>query len=103
MRVPTLEMVSKKAKQIDSAKNFSMKDEDIERVSRSKSYSCSVPDSYSLYDTVLLYVYQAFNIFPIYALFSSEFLQIIKEKEKFRKNPRNYAMTKSRLIREKVS
>lgn len=33
MKPPSLEIVSKKAKQIDGAKNFSMKDEDIERVS----------------------------------------------------------------------
>ncbi|XP_064403704.1 RNA polymerase-associated protein RTF1 homolog [Halichondria panicea] len=57
MKAPSLEMVSKKTKQIEAAKNFSMNDKDIET--------------------------------------------IVKEKEKFRKNPRNYAMTKNRLIREK--
>ena len=30
-------------------------------------------------------------------------VQIIQEKQKYRKTPRNYAMTKSRIIREKVS
>ncbi len=33
MKVPTLEMVTKKTKQIESAKNFSMNDDDIETVS----------------------------------------------------------------------
>ena len=29
-------------------------------------------------------------------------MQIIQEKQKFRKTPTNYAMTKSRLLRQKV-
>ena len=33
MKPPTLDTVNKKAKQIEAAKNFSMNDEDIERVS----------------------------------------------------------------------
>ncbi len=81
-----MDHVRRKAKEIDRARNFEFKDEDIDRV-------CSLSLECCLYlSKRILHV--------AFCHLATE--QIIKEKQKFRKNPRNYAMTKSRWMRDKV-
>ncbi len=80
MKLPKVDDVRKKARAIEGAKNVTLKEEDIEQVNHyllDQLKRCDV-------DGLLFYY------------------QIIQEKQKYRKNPRNYAMTKSRIMREKV-
>lgn len=82
MKLPKVDEVRKKARAIDGAKNVTLKEEDIEQVGMESDSFC-------------------WMLFMCFVLICSD--QIIQEKQKYRKNPRNYAMTKSRVIREKAS
>ena len=76
--LPTMDFVEKKVKEIDGKKRFVLKDDDIDKV------------MVVFQDTLL----QLLTVLVV--------LQIINEKKRFQKNPHNYALTKSRLMRDKV-
>lgn len=81
--LPTVAEIERKLKQIHGAINYQYKEDDVELVGMTCLFlhfsTCPVP-------TYLGYA-----------------LQIVKEKEKFSKNPKNYAMKKTKLIKLKVT
>lgn len=82
MKLPKVDDVRKKARAIEGAKNVTLKEEDIEQVKD--------------------YLLEPAQTVIIMLVGCSCYCQIIQEKQKYRKTPRNYAMTKSRIMREKV-
>jgi hypothetical protein len=82
MKLPKVDDVRKKARAIEGAKNVTLKEEDIEQVNH----------------WLLGPVQKVLCRWVVHV----NYCQIIQEKQKYRKNPRNYAMTKSRIMREKV-
>lgn len=97
MQVPTLDEINKKEQTIKEALNYKFNDKDIEDVSPPTS-SCIIStlthfsglvscSSYSIYLFTYLLIY---------------LLQIVKEKDRFRKAPPNYAMKKTQLLKDKV-
>lgn len=91
MQVPTLDEITKKEQTIKEALNYKFNDKDIEDVS-----PCRHVDPF-LWTGVLqqwrhLFVLFCFTYPP----------QIVKEKDRFRKAPPNYAMKKTQLLKDKV-
>lgn len=88
MQVPTLDEITKKEQTIKEALNYKFNDKDIEDVSL---LTGMLKDFFAFVDfmkrkTILL----------------SHLLQIVKEKDRFRKAPPNYAMKKTQLLKDKV-
>lgn len=88
MQVPTLDEITKKEQTIKEALNYKFNDKDIEDVS------------------LLIRVFQGFFAFVDFmkrgAILWCHLLQIVKEKDRFRKAPPNYAMKKTQLLKDKV-
>lgn len=90
MQVPTLDEITKKEQSIKEALNYKFNDKDIEDVS---------PFLYTLiHFSGLMHCAVEHNFF-FFCLCS---LQIVKEKDRFRKAPPNYAMKKTQLLKDKV-
>lgn len=89
MQVPTLDEISKKEQSIKEAVNYKFNDKDIEDVS-SHSTCALHPGCQQIHNV------------KHGILFISLHLQIVKEKDRFRKAPPNYAMKKTQLLKEKV-
>lgn len=83
MQVPTLDEITKKEQTIKEALNYKFNDKDIEDVSPSDITHGPGHPNHDLFHTY----------------FS---LQIVKEKDRFRKAPPNYAMKKTQLLKDKV-
>lgn len=86
MQVPTLDEITKKEQTIKEAVNYKFNDKDIEDV----SLCLRTPASSSGATCVGL----KHSCLPS--------LQIVKEKDRFRKAPPNYAMKKTQLLKDKV-
>lgn len=89
MQVPTLDEITKKEQSIKEALNYKFNDKDIEDVSIFSGCSLISLASYIMQWNK--------NIFCVYSL------QIVKEKDRFRKAPPNYAMKKTQLLKDKVT
>lgn len=91
MQVPTLDEITKKEQTIKEALNYKFNDKDIEDV--------------SLLTRSLMDFFCFLLISCGEKRFSSWFhlLQIVKEKDRFRKAPPNYAMKKTQLLKDKVA
>lgn len=88
MQVPTLDEITKKEQSIKEALNYKFNDKDIEDVSLF---------AYMLIIYLTFYMMQWNKI-----IFCVYLLQIVKEKDRFRKAPPNYAMKKTQLLKDKV-
>lgn len=92
MQVPTLDEITKKEQTIKEALNYKFNDKDIEDVS-----PCRLVDPFfwtAVFSSDIIYVLLFF--------FYTCSLQIVKEKDRFRKAPPNYAMKKTQLLKDKV-
>lgn len=89
MQVPTLDEITKKEQTIKEALNYKFNDKDIEDVGllirMMKDFFAFV--DFTKRKTILL----------------EHLLQIVKEKDRFRKAPPNYAMKKTQLLKDKVT
>lgn len=89
MQVPTLDEITKKEQTIKEALNYKFNDKDIEDVS------------------LLIRMLKDFFAFVEFmkrkTILSRHLLQIVKEKDRFRKAPPNYAMKKTQLLKDKVT
>lgn len=90
MQVPTLDEITKKEQTIKEALNYKFNDKDIEDVSPSVSVLLKFSG---------LVHFAAIRTFSNFCLNT---LQIVKEKDRFRKAPPNYAMKKTQLLKDKV-
>lgn len=88
MQVPTLDEITKKEQSIKEALNYKFNDKDIEDVSL---FSWTFPG-----------FLRPLARWTATKLFCLIFLQIVKEKDRFRKAPPNYAMKKTQLLKDKV-
>lgn len=89
MQVPTLDEITKKEQTIKEALNYKFNDKDIEDVSL--SVGVLLQFSGLVHFAAIRTVFFCFNT-----------LQIVKEKDRFRKAPPNYAMKKTQLLKDKV-
>ncbi len=89
MQVPTLDEITKKEQSIKEALNYKFNDKDIEDVSL---FLLDV-NFISLASCIVQWNKKMFCLCS---------LQIVKEKDRFRKAPPNYAMKKTQLLKDKV-
>lgn len=91
MQVPTLDEITKKEQSIKEALNYKFNDKDIEDVSR-----------FLFFFTRSSFFFLTSLIMSDHKKFRLNSLQIVKEKDRFRKAPPNYAMKKTQLLKDKV-
>lgn len=93
MQVPTLDEITKKEQSIKEALNYKFNDKDIEDVSRFFVVVFFTRSSFFFLTSLIMSDHKKFCL---------NSLQIVKEKDRFRKAPPNYAMKKTQLLKDKV-